>query len=1543
MAVAKEEGTPPGDTTDLGFDLGDMEAPDLGPGLSSPLQGKFRPEPGDERYIPPRKPPETDWDGLRDVNPDFNRPPRDRYDVASAGDTFPVPDYQGSLEESRAAGYSWPEIQNHVSAGTLAAADAGYSQGEIDQHLGFADPTLFSMKAEHSWAAQMAADPKVLDGIAASEPSLDLSDNPEHRRAYADALLNGEVKGPRDFALRYAGAALTAAHDMHDLDAGDPDAVRARQDVGGQAANALTPYLPNREDLVDATLSLGSGDARERLMQNWADTGAHPIDAAVRKDDSPFGTNEKVTDNAPSIEDLAAPGRDAIEKTYFVPGEELPDSKGAADAVANLATDVATVAGFTLAGEGLKLAGKYVVLPLARSAIRTLGEIPEWLRGVAEKTPIDSVDFTKPPGEVNGTTTVAKALEAPPPAAREVDLGGGKTEALDVWHASPYEFDKFDTDKIGTGEGSQDEGHGLYFAENKAVHENYLQTLAPRMGDGRAFDAQNPEHLAAQELYFTYTENTMSGMSEAEANAAAVKGLRGYALNSPYKQLREAAATLIEKGEPLPDYMDTWVNSYQVKLHVNQDRIMHRDLSFNDQSPAVQKAMETVDKKVWTYEQEPDTRIAGDQEAGAWFDDIRDQVGDKEASDLLQKEGLQGLKYMDSGSKFQTPALDGSKPGADPTHNYVIFRDNRAQVTHINDIPFVPEATPAEKIASLSRQELMERLGRKPAASPTLFRDLAKDQDPETIELAAGADHTASWITWFRATFHDLLSDESGSLTLAGTPRQQRIDGKNYADELIRRVSTGLGVQRTEYVAQGFEPYFKALAPHMPRWEQEIAKGPGGAPMDTEIGHLINAMEGKGVVAPDSPMAPYARHRVEVNDMLKGALDERIADGRLNPIDYKEYYLHHAWTPESIGKEGGAEALSGRTGNLGYTRERTHATTEDGLAAGLDPLHKNPIIMDMANLDTNLKVIATVDMQQIARAELWMKYFSDPRKALEEGYGKPLLGLNSTKRVGLADGTVITHQLYGKPGFDTIWNNWVGFDTMQRSATFATIEDAMLKLKNGSTYLKLLFPGFHTVTEFKNGMANGVANGLTEAGVGLVRGDWKEMARGFRDIALSPIAAPINVWQAAAKWRPMYRAVEADPALDAFVAGGGNMAARSKVYSASDSPMIWKLWSRGQLGQAAKAEAERAFSFPAIRNDEGAGELAKDFGNLLAFPFRSAAYALSNVTAPIWDHGIPLLKAGAAIERMQTFMRQNPVASDAAMSKMGRQIVTNIEDRMGEYNTANLFWHPIIKRITNQAMLSTSWTYGTIHATLTGLGWNPGRGIEWNPTATTNLMGQLATIAFTNAAWGVIAAGKMPDSTLDYLIPFANARGLARVLLPGEEKEYHDWAKVTAETYGMYQDKGALAAGKQFLQGSAGYAVGKLAPIWQAAIDLMSETNRIGERLAFKKDGMLGWAEKVLLPIFALNWDKGEKLGLDPVSNLMGVREAPKTSAIFDPSSPEWRTFLAKQTKLHDMWSKQALSRENKEEGIEKPPKEYKGRAPRGSGSGFSPSNPWGR
>lgn len=63
------------------------------------------------------------------------------------------------------------------------------------------------------------------------------------------------------------------------------------------------------------------------------------------------------------------------------------------------------------------------------------------------------------------------------PAQLLGDLSQGTMSPLDVYHGTPYKFDRFDSSKIGTGEGAQVYGHGLYVAENPMVAKQYADNV----------------------------------------------------------------------------------------------------------------------------------------------------------------------------------------------------------------------------------------------------------------------------------------------------------------------------------------------------------------------------------------------------------------------------------------------------------------------------------------------------------------------------------------------------------------------------------------------------------------------------------------------------------------------------------------------------------------------------------------------------------------------------------------------------------------------------------------------------------------------------------------------------------------------------------------------------------------------------------------------------------------------------------------------------------------------------------------------------------
>jgi hypothetical protein len=52
----------------------------------------------------------------------------------------------------------------------------------------------------------------------------------------------------------------------------------------------------------------------------------------------------------------------------------------------------------------------------------------------------------------------------------------------DLWHGSPHNFDRFSTDHLGTGDGEQIHGWGLYFTVSQRLADDYKVGLAQMYG-----------------------------------------------------------------------------------------------------------------------------------------------------------------------------------------------------------------------------------------------------------------------------------------------------------------------------------------------------------------------------------------------------------------------------------------------------------------------------------------------------------------------------------------------------------------------------------------------------------------------------------------------------------------------------------------------------------------------------------------------------------------------------------------------------------------------------------------------------------------------------------------------------------------------------------------------------------------------------------------------------------------------------------------------------------------------------------------------------
>jgi len=97
-----------------------------------------------------------------------------------------------------------------------------------------------------------------------------------------------------------------------------------------------------------------------------------------------------------------------------------------------------------------------------------------------------------------------------------------------VYHGSPHKFDKFDSSKIGTGEGSQAYGHGLYLAESPDVAKGYKDKLQGGvLGEKTASFLESKLSKSNPELFTTAikpqvldTISANAGKSPAEMSSA---------------------------------------------------------------------------------------------------------------------------------------------------------------------------------------------------------------------------------------------------------------------------------------------------------------------------------------------------------------------------------------------------------------------------------------------------------------------------------------------------------------------------------------------------------------------------------------------------------------------------------------------------------------------------------------------------------------------------------------------------------------------------------------------------------------------------------------------------------------------------------------------------------------------------------------------------------------------------------------------------------------------------------------------------------------
>jgi hypothetical protein len=214
-----------------------------------------------------------------------------------------------------------------------------------------------------------------------------------------------------------------------------------------------------------------------------------------------------------------------------------------------------------------------------------------------------------------------------------------------AYHGSPHTFDRFDISKIGTGEGAQAYGHGLYFAENEGVARAYRDNLAGVNLDGGppTFMGQNirPKEPAPRWAQILEEEGSVQGALFRLNRMNDLQGMEDL-------QAAVAAGRISPAG-----------SMYEVQINADPSQFLDWDAPLSAQPQAVRKAIETR----YTPAME---RMA--ERPGSQFYDyyLNGTVQPVHASSDLAEIGIPGIRYLDAGSRA---AGDGSR-------NFVVFDDS---------------------------------------------------------------------------------------------------------------------------------------------------------------------------------------------------------------------------------------------------------------------------------------------------------------------------------------------------------------------------------------------------------------------------------------------------------------------------------------------------------------------------------------------------------------------------------------------------------------------------------------------------------------------------------------------------------------------------------------------------------------------------------------------------------------------------------------------------------------------------------------------------
>lgn len=362
-----------------------------------------------------------------------------------------------------------------------------------------------------------------------------------------------------------------------------------------------------------------------------------------------------------------------------------------------------------------------------------------------------------------------------------------------AYHGTPYTVDKFTTQKIGTGEGAQAYGWGMYFAKSKDIAEFYRKSVSDDSfltGDGSLFNPSVLEHL-----------NVKVPAQKGDLAGAIAKAEQIAASDSPVAEMAKRDLAKLRAVEATGGIKKNEGQTYTVEIPEDEDMLDY-DAPFKEQSPKVQAALEklgispthvvvrlpngktrtfnTMDQarraiKAENLDGKPSTEpnpmtgkeiyeelirrspateeedVPGSPKGWGIVAQVQnDTDGSPEAaSRALLAAGIPGLRYLDAGSRGTQAQRQ--------THNFVVFDDSHVEITGVlNQGEKAPRGTfnPKTLTISLLEQadlstflhetghfflEVMADVAAQPNAPPAVAEDMS------TLLKWFGVNDVATW------------------------------------------------------------------------------------------------------------------------------------------------------------------------------------------------------------------------------------------------------------------------------------------------------------------------------------------------------------------------------------------------------------------------------------------------------------------------------------------------------------------------------------------------------------------------------------------------------------------------------------------------------------------------------------------------------------------------------------------------------------------------------------------------------------------------------